>query len=743
MAIIKKDRLYCLLFFKMLYLFLIITMIGSEIKVSHAVASRETECPQLIQEAVQSYRDGKYAECIKRLKKYIAGHNHKDSWLRRTYVVMALSFEQIDAAKALPYWDYISRNRSVLSDYALFRKARLLEQLNMKREALANYEKLIKAFPDSSYIARCQQPQVRLNLDLDNFKAARMLLEQGILKDDIPQEKLLWAQCFIGLRQFEQARPILGQLILDFPLTSEARAAEKLLSTWSEHGAMDELNLSLNDHTKRLRLFLDNDFYGPAYSETETMLKKHEKEIQREPGILVLCARSFYHRKEYDQAGHLLEQINHKSDSPEMPEILSLLARIAWKKNESVQAISLFRTVQARWPFHPMTAHLALFLAGWLEEDARFSDALSLLNMIDLSSLPEDIRETCLWKKAWFLYLTKHYYLASSYLNMLVSEYTRSVEAHKYRYWLGKTRLAMNEIQSACDQLESIQQTSLGGYYSLRSQYLIERFCAQNHNERIPLSDWTCSRIGQALMPVSFDNLVSTDFWQRSLEFEQIGLYFEAASELHSLSEQLPECIFLQWKQAEHYYLAQDYNRSIPLFRNIYSYLEQRHHAFSSTELQSRIYPLDYHQLIMAEATRNSLEPSLIAALILQESSFRDQVRSPAGALGLMQIMPKVGKWLASRAHMKQYRKSWLLNADTNIKLGTDMVRWLDDLFNHDQIAVIAAYNAGRGRVLQWQQRFQTEDNDVFIELIPFAETQLFVKLVMRNQEHYRTLHGL
>jgi soluble lytic murein transglycosylase len=152
-------------------------------------------------------------------------------------------------------------------------------------------------------------------------------------------------------------------------------------------------------------------------------------------------------------------------------------------------------------------------------------------------------------------------------------------------------------------------------------------------------------------------------------------------------------------------------------------------------------FPFLYRDLIEDEARRAGVDPYLLAGLIRQESSFRPDARSWAGARGLTQILPSTGAWLAQRTLPVPWDPDLLFVAEINVRMGAiflaDLLRRYDGRVDY----ALAAYNAGPGRVDRWR-RFLPSDPDGFREAIPIAETRQYVQVVLRNQEVYRRLYG-
>ncbi|MDE1147951.1 MAG: lytic transglycosylase domain-containing protein [Azospirillaceae bacterium] len=140
-------------------------------------------------------------------------------------------------------------------------------------------------------------------------------------------------------------------------------------------------------------------------------------------------------------------------------------------------------------------------------------------------------------------------------------------------------------------------------------------------------------------------------------------------------------------------------------------------------------------------------ETALIHALIRQESSFKVDAASGAGALGLMQLMPPTAQQLARREGMKYAVTKLTHDADFNIRLGSIYVQDLLDRFGGSYILAIAAYNAGPGRVANWLRdygdpRIDAVDPVDWVETIPIYETRNYVQRVLENLHVYRIRTG-
>ena len=153
-------------------------------------------------------------------------------------------------------------------------------------------------------------------------------------------------------------------------------------------------------------------------------------------------------------------------------------------------------------------------------------------------------------------------------------------------------------------------------------------------------------------------------------------------------------------------------------------------------------FPFPYRELVRREAEEWGIDPILMAAIIRQESAFKADIVSRAGAIGLMQVMPPTGAQLARRHGPDPFTDESLTRPEVNLHLGAaffvDMSRRYDD----DLPLVLSAYNAGPTRATAWRRFPEASDPLRFTERIPFEETRGYVKSVRRNVGLYRALYG-
>ncbi len=152
-------------------------------------------------------------------------------------------------------------------------------------------------------------------------------------------------------------------------------------------------------------------------------------------------------------------------------------------------------------------------------------------------------------------------------------------------------------------------------------------------------------------------------------------------------------------------------------------------------------YPAPYRQAIVSAAKARKLDPRFVLAIIKQESVFKPLAKSPAGARGLLQLTIDAAQKYASNAGVSDLQESQLYQPETSIRVGSEYLRELWDMFPNLPEAVAASYNGGEDNVVRWVKRARQKDPGVFTSEVGFDETKAYVQKVLNNYRVYRQLY--
>ena len=156
--------------------------------------------------------------------------------------------------------------------------------------------------------------------------------------------------------------------------------------------------------------------------------------------------------------------------------------------------------------------------------------------------------------------------------------------------------------------------------------------------------------------------------------------------------------------------------------------------------LQSIAYPRHYASLVESEAAAVEIDPLLLYSLIFQESLFEPPARSFAGAQGLTQIIPSTGAEIAQRLNHPNYSVDLLNLPFVNVRFGAYYLRWVRDFAHNNDVAALVGYNAGPGNANVWFDR-TAPDEALFIELLPYDETRLYLQRILTHYYHYARIY--
>ncbi|WJH34667.1 lytic transglycosylase domain-containing protein [Paenibacillus aurantius] len=163
---------------------------------------------------------------------------------------------------------------------------------------------------------------------------------------------------------------------------------------------------------------------------------------------------------------------------------------------------------------------------------------------------------------------------------------------------------------------------------------------------------------------------------------------------------------------------------------------------FKSAWMGRMLYPIRYQDEITAAADQNNVDPLLIAAIIRVESNYRHDVVSHKGAYGIMQVMPDTAQWIFEMEGFHQYKLSDLENPGINILVGSKYLNFLNKQLGNNPYAVMAAYNAGQGKVAKWREEKIWDGSYATVDRIPFMETRKYVRSVTYYYDKYVKLYS-
>jgi soluble lytic murein transglycosylase len=353
--------------------------------------------------------------------------------------------------------------------------------------------------------------------------------------------------------------------------------------------------------------------------------------------------------------------------------------------------------------------------------------------------------ERAAWKAGWWAYKHGRHQDAVTFFEGAAGSFPRSDYRPAYLYWSARAREASGDKAGASALLRIVVSDYLNSYYGRLAAKRLGPAAAKAAAEKPdppvgrPSSPSSDSPEAIAAKPPS-DLPVGAPLDVMRLLIS-LDLLEAARDELLYAQRNGSDSAALNATLAWVHNRLGDYRRGIVAMKRAYPGYMSAEAAALPAELLKVIFPIDYWSLIKRYAPARGLDPYLVAALINQESSFLADARSPANAIGLMQLLPSTGRRYARTLRIKRYSTASLTRPEINIQLGTAYFADLVSRLGGVSYA-LASYNAGPHRLTTWTAERPGLEGDEFIDDIPFPETQGYVKKILGTAEDYRRLYG-
>jgi soluble lytic murein transglycosylase len=229
--------------------------------------------------------------------------------------------------------------------------------------------------------------------------------------------------------------------------------------------------------------------------------------------------------------------------------------------------------------------------------------------------------------------------------------------------------------------------------------------------------------------------------WARATQLLELQLFDEASLELESLLEAYGTTSPGLYALARAFSPLALTNLTARAASRLLDGLPQSAVDAAPAGLLRLAYPVDYASLVQSTAEQTDAPPLLLLALIRQESFFDPRAGSIAGALGLTQVIPSTAEEIAADLGVEgEFSNQDLFRPAVNILFGGHYLSEQLDSFDGRVAPALAAYNAGPGNAGRWLED-AGDDEDLFLEEIPFDQTRAYVKVVTENLNVYQALY--
>lgn len=677
-----------------------------------SVISHSCHADDYLNKAASLFREKQYDESLSLAQKSLDSP-------QRTFLMGVSALRQGRTEESLPLLEEAEKKLPLAGDYAAFYQVDALIKLKKYGEAAAKAASIPASYPSSLLIRKSEKLLLDSIFAAGDYPAAlkrsRAFIEKYPSGGDSVDALYLSGQCLEETADKTGAAQVYRSIWLNSPLASQAKKSHERLVDLEKKGVV------VAPYTTEELLRRATTFYVQnAFSQSLQTLQSIS--LAGQPAAVVdrvalRTGLNHYRQRSWKSAEKSLAKAAASGIAPIRSEARFWQAKTLERLEHFERAFALFMELAAEGQKQEFADDALMEAAGLRKGLGNYPEAARLYEQAAKLFPESKSVGRATWESGWCRYLAGENAQAATAFKALLKD---EVLREKALYWAGRA-------------LENSGSADAADYYAQVLGEYPSGFYAAWYREQKGIKDVREGGGAQAEKP---EVAIPAGYEKPSL-LASLGLLDEARSEAAAIRKkggdrkgQLPGLARLYLEMG-------DFTSAIGLF------LQNRPRSWDreTLPLWSAGYPLAYTAPVRQHTTINDLPESLVYALIRTESSFSPAVKSPAGAIGLMQLMPATARVTAREKG--PFDPARLTTPDYNIMLGTRHFRELLKGFDGDLVYSVAAYNAGTSAVERWRKRLKGLKKDEFIESIPYLETRDYVKKVYAAAATYRQLYGL
>jgi len=630
------------------------------------------------------------------------------------------AIENRDRSHAIWLFEQVIARHDVVADYASLLQARLLLEDGRSAWTAQVAEEALRRHANSPVRAELYVLLGNARADQRDTEAALAAWRAALAES---RDETLRANVLLSIASQEEragqdreAATTYTLIWYAHPATPEAQVAAHRLALLEE--LLGESRRNATDWRRRgdrLYRHRQNEEALEAYDHALALgLVGREAERARQQR-----AQTLFRLRRYPQAVKAFEQFPRKGD------IAIWHARSLARADRVPEAIAAFeRMAKGKSDRHAVRAR---YLAGVLLEGRNFTDrANAHFRKVERARRSGGLNEAAGWRLGWSAYREARYEEAIGHFDRLIENKKRDpIGQLRPRYWRARALEQGGEQPRAQTEFAALAGEFPLTYYGWRAR----------------------DRTGGVITPPAPNRKLSrgrqrlkAEDLERARILLEAGLQEEARVEVQQIARSargLTDRLDLAHLASD----TGDYHLAHRLVVDGYSESLARGPVPHYEDLWWYAWPSAFLPLVdRATQPTGSVPPQLVYSVMREESGFRAQIVSPVGARGLLQIMVKTGKQLAQRHGVEEFEGEDLFDPSVNIDLGARYLTDLGQLFEGRTSASIASYNAGPEAVAKWHPE-SAEEDDEWVEDIPYSQTRSYVKRVLRSLHAYQVLY--
>jgi len=638
---------------------------------------------------------------------------------QRSFLLGVASLRGGKAEDALPLLAAAESRLPLVADYAVLYQAEAFQKLGRYQQALVRTGTFAKEFPQSLLLRRIEKLHGDILFELGDpataLKAYQVFVEKYPSGNDSVDALFQSARCREAGNDLGGAAQIYRMVWLNNPATPQAKKSQEQLKELEKKG----IKIAGYTPEELLRrassLSSQNDHAGSL--QTLRSIPAEGQPAGISARVDLRAGLNQYRLRNWKQAEKSLARAAGSTLPGIRSEARFWLAKSLERQDQDERAYALYMELAAEGKKQEYADDALMEAGGLRRSQGVYRDAAGIYERVIKGYPDSKFTTRAVWEAGWCRYLGGEYAQAADTFKLLLKD-----DSYRERvlYWLARS-------------LERSSVPDAEGYYRQLLDEFPAGFYATWHRAQKGLPDLR-EPLGARNALVELPSLPGFD---KPRLLASLGLLEESRTEMASARKKAGDRKTLFPGMARLYLELQDYGSAIALF------LQNRPVKWdkASLPLWTAGYPQAFGELVTAHAAGNGLSEGLVYALIRAESGFSPAIKSPAGAIGLMQLMPATAKQTAREKG--EFNPQRLTVPEYNIKLGTSHLKDLLQDYQGEPVYAIAAYNAGAAAVNRWRKGMKGAAMDEFIESIPYQETRDYVKKVYASAATYRRLYGV
>ena len=647
---------------------------------------------------------------------------------RRALTLLALFYvDQKRTAEALASLEQAADADPLAAPWLRLRVAEINADAAKWSDALLTTIRIINDTPASSAatVARLRLPALYAAAGDTTNTNATFQTASAIAIDALSEADFVaLAKSLAKAGRMDLATPLRMRLLTDF---TQGRFTEDTYDHVAEAtpSALDAL--SFDDELRIAQQLGRNDRYGRAFDLLTRIAARFPREAKSSSAYRSVRLRALFNSRRYSD---LLSETDHVTLTD--PALILMRARAAWRASQPALFLGGLKQVEQKFPSTSEAVEAKILRAKYyVTDDVNYDMAIANLESAIAAGAFGTEGENS-WSLGWTYLRAQRDDDALRTFARYAMQFPDGDYLSNSLFWTGKIheRRGNREARDAAfHELESIYPYS---YFSFRARQIM--------GEPIIAPDEVAN--GNVFPDVDGQLAATNEPRLDSVrELAWLGLYRDATREMKSLASAYPANLGMQFMLADLYVQGgEPFSASNVLQRKFRQFVR---HGGSNVphRFWEILFPLNDWDIIRTESERHQIDPYLIASIIRQESGFEPTTVSNADAIGIMQIMPAEAASIAAAAGLPAPTREQLFDPRINIAIGVAEYSQKLAAEHGNPILAIAAYNAGEEPVGRWIAQTPIDDEDLFVESIPFAETRLYVKTVSRNRYEYRRIY--